>query len=211
MYIVDSKGMKSLNHGLRRGRLTPPVKAVTVEQQNIIVIGAAMKCDLCENEVNFDNGFTYEGVAGSKLCRSCFSKVVDNSEGDVNSEKTEGPIQKDKSMNKSIISKKGIKFAAAFIGIFSVLFLVIIAGVNNPGNSGEAGIYILPFVLPWLILIPDSPSKQSSMELILFLSALLNSFLIYLFFGGAAALVGKWKGTNSASNQKDAPDHKTVR
>ena len=81
------------------------------------------------------------------------------------------------------IRRSRLGFAAAtifvllFIGLLSWVFLV---ASKNPADSGESGILLLPFTMPWIALLPGEwvgPLAGGACVLI-------NAFLIYLLFGG---------------------------
>jgi hypothetical protein len=73
-------------------------------------------------------------------------------------------------------------FLLAFLGLFSWVFFV---ASKNPADSGESGILLLPFAMPWVIWLPVEwlPVEWLG-PWAGFLCALLNSILIYLLFGG---------------------------
>lgn len=82
-----------------------------------------------------------------------------------------------------VLKRSGIGCASAaifvvlFVGAFAWVFFV---ASQNPADSGESAILLLPFTMPWIFLVPDG-----------WLGPLagiacvgLNSFLVYLVFGG---------------------------
>ena len=193
-----------------------------------------MECDLCGKKVDFDNSSTYEGVAVSKLCRSCLSmmRVVDNPKQCFACQKevisfyqVEGNIlcescfddhgaaesnevlkqPENKCKEESRLSKAGIIAALIFLFSFATTFFYLIESARtNPADSGEGGILLLPFVSPWAFMIPESlimsPIYEKLIIPLMSFFALLNSFLIYLFFGGAFALANKKKDPSINEN-----------
>ena len=86
------------------------------------------------------------------------------------------------------LSKSGLTIA----GLYFVLFVVVYSYLRyctrtNPGDSGEGGIYLVPFVLPWYLLVPYSHFRESFATPLHCISALLNSIIIYFLCGGVAA------------------------
>ena len=68
-------------------------------------------------------------------------------------------------------------FLLAAAGVFAWIFFV---ASRNPADSGESGILLLPFALPWVMLAPESwlgPSLGLA-------CVLLNAVLVYCVFGG---------------------------
>ena len=76
-------------------------------------------------------------------------------------------------------------------------FLLLAAGVyaihtvsvyTNPANSGESGILLLPFALPWILLLPDSALQSPIWDHALlpgwWLLVLGNAGILYAVFGG---------------------------
>jgi len=202
-----------------------------------------MQCDLCGKKVDFDNVSTYEGVAGSKLCRSCLSmmRIADNAKMCIVCKKevfsfyhVEGNIlcescfeDHDAAKNNEIIkptehkpegesriSKAGIIAALIFLFSFAASFAFVMESARtNPGDSGESGILLLPFVSPWIFMVPAdlirSPNWAKLNTLFIVLFVILNTFLVYFLFGGMASLIREWKNPDSSStaiNPKDAPD-----
>lgn len=65
----------------------------------------------------------------------------------------------------------------AFLGVFAWIFFV---ASTNPADSGESGILLLPFAMPWISLVPSSwlgPLVASG-------CVLLNALILYCVFGG---------------------------
>jgi len=78
-------------------------------------------------------------------------------------------------------SKAGFAAAGVFLAAFvSLLAWVYLVASKNPADSGESGILLLPFAMPWVMWLPVEWLGPWAG----FLCALLNSVLIYLLFGG---------------------------
>lgn len=193
-----------------------------------------MQCDLCGKKIDSVNSSTYEGVAGSKLCRSCLSMMrVDDSpkrcfackEEVISFYQVEGNIlcercfdghevaennevlqpTEHKTERESRISKSGIIAALIFLFSFAATFAFVMESARtNPGDSGESGILLLPFVSPWLFMVPEylirSPNWEKLNTLFIVLSVILNIFLVYFLFGGMASLISAWKNSDSSSS-----------
>jgi hypothetical protein len=68
-------------------------------------------------------------------------------------------------------------FLLAAASVFAWIFFV---ASKNPADSGESGILLLPFALPWISILPTSwLGPLSGLGCILF-----NAFLVYCLFGG---------------------------
>jgi uncharacterized membrane protein YhaH (DUF805 family) len=84
---------------------------------------------------------------------------------------------------KLVLKHSRSGFIAA--GLFLLLFLVLLAWMffiasKNPADSGESGILLLPFAMPWVALVPQVWLGP----LVGFASVLVNTLIIYLLFGG---------------------------
>jgi hypothetical protein len=68
-------------------------------------------------------------------------------------------------------------FLLAFLGLFAWVFLV---ASKNPADSGESGILLLPFAMPWVMWLPVDwlglPAGVACVSL--------NAGLLYCLFGG---------------------------
>ena len=78
-------------------------------------------------------------------------------------------------------SRAGTVAAALFlltaVGVFAWIFFV---ASKNPADSGESGILLLPFAMPWISLAPRSwLGAWFAMSCVL-----LNGLILYLIFGG---------------------------
>jgi len=78
-------------------------------------------------------------------------------------------------------SKPGLIAASMYLLAFLTgLAWVFIAPTLNPGESGETGILLLPFLLPWIAIVPAGALG--------FWGAIgivgLNTLCVYLLFGG---------------------------
>lgn len=139
---------------------------------NVASDGRPINCSVCQTQV-----YTYYKIKNDVLCGRCFEG------GDATI--SEVSAQSSQPIISSSVSNKGVKYAAIYLALFGVMFLVLLSGINNPGNSGEGGVLLLPFVLPWILIFPDIPyssHSQSIMILYLWVSAFLNSILIYLIY-----------------------------
>jgi hypothetical protein len=68
-------------------------------------------------------------------------------------------------------------FLFAATSVFAWIFFV---ASKNPGDSGESGILLVPFALPWLSILPSSwLGLGAGLGCILF-----NALLLYCIFGG---------------------------
>ena len=68
-------------------------------------------------------------------------------------------------------------FLVAAASVFSWIFFV---ASKNPADSGESGILLLPFAMPWISIMPSSwlgPGAGLG-------SILLNALILYCVFGG---------------------------
>ena len=78
-------------------------------------------------------------------------------------------------------SRSGFAAAALFLALFFGLFAwVFFVASKNPADSGESGILLLPFAMPWVTMLPQRWLGPAAG----ILSVLLNAFIIYLVFGG---------------------------
>lgn len=82
-------------------------------------------------------------------------------------------------------SKSGLIAASAFllpaVGIWGWL---IYSASTNHADSGEGGILLIPFALPWLYMLPADQNTLWLFPVYIFL----NAFLIYCLLGGL-----RWK------------------
>jgi len=94
---------------------------------------------------------------------------------------------------KKRISKIGVICAGFFLSLFVGLFSFLrYSASRNPADSGEGGVLLLPFVAPWLFMVPDSivgsTTWDSISTLMMWLFAILNSLIIYFICVGMTAL-----------------------
>ena len=61
-----------------------------------------------------------------------------------------------------------------------VLAWVFFVASKNPADSGESGILLLPFTMPWLSLVPNGWLGPW----VAFGCVLLNALILYCLFGG---------------------------
>ena len=68
-------------------------------------------------------------------------------------------------------------FLSLAVGVFCWLFFV---ASKNPADSGESGIMLLPFAMPWIMWFPvEWLGPLTGLACIV-----LNALLLYLLFGG---------------------------
>ena len=88
----------------------------------------------------------------------------------------------------------------ASAGLFSVLALIVLllhlySVVSNPGDSGESGIMLIPFSLPWILLVPSQIREASfwvrGCYVFYFAVVVLNAAIIYAVVSAVSALVKK--------------------
>lgn len=70
-----------------------------------------------------------------------------------------------------------LTFILAFLAIFAWIFFV---SSKNPADSGESGVLLLPFALPWVGWLPEAWLGLTGA----FASVVLNALIIYMVFGG---------------------------
>jgi hypothetical protein len=68
-------------------------------------------------------------------------------------------------------------FLSAFIGLLAWIFFV---ASKNPADSGESGILLLPFGMPWVMWLPVEWMGMTTG----FLCVALNAFIVYCLCGG---------------------------
>ena len=68
-------------------------------------------------------------------------------------------------------------FLLAAVAVFAWVFFV---ASKNPADSGESGILLLPFAMPWITLIPGAWVGP----FVALGCILLNSLILYCVFGG---------------------------
>jgi len=78
-------------------------------------------------------------------------------------------------------SKGGIAAAGLFLSLAMAVFAwIFFVASKNPADSGESGILLLPFAMPWITILPsDWVGPFTGLAMILF-----NSLILYLVFGG---------------------------
>jgi hypothetical protein len=68
-------------------------------------------------------------------------------------------------------------FLLLAVSVFLWIFLV---ASKNPADSGESGLLLIPFALPWMMILPSRwIGPMTGLGSILF-----NALLLYLLFGG---------------------------
>ena len=78
-------------------------------------------------------------------------------------------------------SRRGFLAAGLFLGAASSVFLWIFAVASkNPADSGESGILLLPFTMPWILVVPDDWLGLSLGSVCI----LFNAAILYCVFGG---------------------------
>jgi hypothetical protein len=70
-------------------------------------------------------------------------------------------------------------------GLFLLLFVVVFSWIyfiasKNPADSGESGILLLPFAMPWITLLPAHLAGL----LLAFVCVFINALILYFLFGG---------------------------
>ena len=66
-----------------------------------------------------------------------------------------------------------------FLAVATFVWIFFVAS-KNPADSGESGILLLPFAMPWIMLMPNAlVGPFTGMAIILF-----NALILYLVFGG---------------------------
>ena len=78
-------------------------------------------------------------------------------------------------------SKGGIVAAGLFISLALAVFAwIFFVASKNPADSGESGILLLPFAMPWIMILPSAwVGPFTGMVMIFF-----NALILYLVFGG---------------------------
>lgn len=78
-------------------------------------------------------------------------------------------------------SRGGVLAAGLFLSSAAAVFAwVFFVASKNPADSGESGILLLPFAMPWITLLPSGwlgPWVALG-------CVLLNSLILYCVFGG---------------------------
>jgi hypothetical protein len=78
-------------------------------------------------------------------------------------------------------SRQGFLAAALFLAVFLALFAwIFFVASKNPADSGESGILLLPFAMPWISIVPEAWLGLMAA----FAGVILNALIIYLIFGG---------------------------
>lgn len=86
-------------------------------------------------------------------------------------------------MKRLVLQKSKTGFIAA--GLFLFVFFALLAWVffvasKNPADSGESGILLLPFGMPWVMWLPVEWLGPWSA----ILCVSLNALILYCLFGG---------------------------
>ena len=68
-------------------------------------------------------------------------------------------------------------FLLAFLGLLAWIFFV---ASKNPADSGESGILLLPFAMPWVMWLPAEWLGLWAA----FLCVSINALIVYCLFGG---------------------------
>jgi hypothetical protein len=79
------------------------------------------------------------------------------------------------------LAKWGFIASGLFLLLAAAVFgWVIYSASTNPGDSGESGILLLPFAMPWVTILPQNwLGPWAGLGLIF-----LNGVILYLLFGG---------------------------
>ena len=81
-------------------------------------------------------------------------------------------------------SRRGMLAAGSLLASFTCVFAwVFFVASKNPADSGESGILLLPFAMPWIMLIPSAWLGL----LVAVGCVLLNALILYCVFGGLRA------------------------
>jgi hypothetical protein len=79
------------------------------------------------------------------------------------------------------LSRWGFAAAGLFLFTASSLFAwIFFIASKNPADSGESGILLLPFAMPWIVIIPSAWLGLFTA----FGCILLNGLILYFLFGG---------------------------
>jgi uncharacterized membrane protein YhaH (DUF805 family) len=86
-------------------------------------------------------------------------------------------------MKRLVLRKSKTGFGVA--GLFLFTFLALLAWLyliasKNPADSGESGILLLPFAMPWVMWLPVEWLGLWAA----FLCVSLNALIVYCLFGG---------------------------
>jgi len=85
------------------------------------------------------------------------------------------------------------KFAFIVAGIFiflavAALFMHLYSVRTNPGDSGESGIVMLPFSVPWILMVPSSVAYSRfwayGVYSFYFACVSINALILYILTGG---------------------------
>jgi len=78
-------------------------------------------------------------------------------------------------------SRLGLITAGIFLSLAAAVFCrILLSAATNPADSGESGIMLLPFAMPWIMLMP-----QAWIGPLAGLGAIiLNALILFLLFGG---------------------------
>ena len=87
------------------------------------------------------------------------------------------------------VSKPGFILAGVFLGFALALQLwLLYSAATNPADSGEAGLLLFAFTLPWAMLLPDALVNSAWMDALgpalAWGMIALNAFLLYCLAGG---------------------------
>jgi len=78
-------------------------------------------------------------------------------------------------------SRSGIVAAGLLLMSFTSVFAwVFFVASKNPADSGESGILLLPFAMPWISIVPSTWLGLP----VAFACVLLNALILYCLFGG---------------------------
>ena len=78
-------------------------------------------------------------------------------------------------------SKGGLLAAGLFLTLVIAVFAwVLYSATTNPADSGESGLLLLPFAMPWVAIMPQSWLSATTG----FGAIGLNASILYLIFGG---------------------------
>ena len=108
-------------------------------------------------------------------------------------------------------SRLGLYLAIIFLVIFISFVLLLKFGPRNPGDSGESGLILVIFAIPWIFFIHFplyADVSQTTRDILgLYIPVAVNTLIIYFggsFLGNAFSNVSSQQATTSVNNV--APD-----
>lgn len=78
-------------------------------------------------------------------------------------------------------SRGGLVASGLFLLLAGAVFAwIFFIASKNPADSGESGLLLLPFAMPWITMVPQEIAGLSAAFACIFVNAL----ILYLLFGG---------------------------